>query len=93
VILFFSLQFYSIDQHVFLCTNTMQLKKKSLLLCSKAGGQDGDSLSDSFIVKNCFCYSGFFAFADEFESCSFHVFEELCWDFYGDCIESVDCLW
>ena len=23
----------------------------------------------------------------------FHVFEELCWDFNEDCLESVDCLW
>jgi hypothetical protein len=35
----------------------------------------------------------FFAFPDEFENCSFHVFEELCWDFVGDYIESIDCLW
>ena len=34
-----------------------------------------------------------FAFPDEFENCSFHVFEELCWDFYGDCIEIVDYFW
>jgi hypothetical protein len=26
-----------------------------------------------------------------FEKCSFYVFEELCWNFDGDCIESVDC--
>jgi hypothetical protein len=36
---------------------------------------------------------GFVAFPDEFESSSFHVFEELCWDFDGNCIESIDCLW
>ena len=42
--------------------------------------RDHDSPSCSLIVKNCFCYSGFFAFPDEFENCSFHVFEELCWD-------------
>jgi hypothetical protein len=24
-----------------------------------------------------------FAIPDEFEICSFHVFEELCWDFDG----------
>jgi hypothetical protein len=41
---------------------------------------DGDSPSCSFIVKNCFHYSGVFAFPDEFEDCFFHVFEELCWD-------------
>ena len=33
------------------------------------------------------------AFPGEFENCSFYVFEELCWDFDGDYIESVDCLW
>jgi hypothetical protein len=53
----------------------------------------GDSLSCSFIVKNCFHYSVIFAFPAEFENCSFHIFEELCWDFDGDCIESIDCLW
>jgi hypothetical protein len=36
---------------------------------------------------------GFFDFPDEFENCSFYVFEELCWDFDGDCIKSIDCLW
>jgi hypothetical protein len=35
VFLFLSLQFYSIDQRVCLCTNTMQFFL-SLLLCSKA---------------------------------------------------------
>ena len=32
----------------------------------------------------------FFTFPDKFENCSFYVFEELSWDFDGDCIESVD---
>jgi hypothetical protein len=53
----------------------------------------GDPSSHSFIIKNCFLYSGFFAFPGEFENCSFHVFEKLCWDFDGDCIESINCLW
>ena len=44
-------------------------------------------------VQNCFHYSGIFSFPDEFENCSFYVFEELCWDFDGDYIESIDCLW
>ncbi|KAL6086712.1 hypothetical protein STEG23_032488 [Scotinomys teguina] len=34
-----------------------------------------------------------FVFPYEVESCSFQVCEELCWDFDGDCIESVDCFW
>jgi hypothetical protein len=54
---------------------------------------NGDSPICSFIVMYCFFYSGFFAFPDEFENCSFHNFEELCWDFDGDCVESIDCLW
>jgi hypothetical protein len=43
--------------------------------------RDGDSPSCSFIIKDYFRYSEFFAFPDEFEDCSFHVFEELCWHF------------
>jgi hypothetical protein len=63
------------------CTTTLEI---SLVVPQKIG-------HISFIVKNCFCYSGLFAFADEFENCSFHVFEELCWDFDEDCFESIDC--
>ena len=48
---------------------------------------------NSFIVKNSFRYPGFFVFPYEIEHCSSHVFEELGWDFDGDCTESVDCLW
>jgi hypothetical protein len=33
-----------------------------------------------------------FAFPNEFENYSFHVFEELRWNFDGDCIKSVDFL-
>jgi hypothetical protein len=43
------------------------------------------------LLRIVFCYFGSFAFPDEFENCSFHVFEELCWDFDG--IESIDYLW
>jgi hypothetical protein len=42
-------------------------------------------ISPSHSFKGCFCYSGFFAFPDEFENCSFHIFVELCGDFDGDC--------
>ena len=88
---FLGLQFYSTDQHVCLCTKTTQF----LSYCSvvKLEVRDDDSPSSSFIVKICFHYSGFFAFPDVFENCSFHVFEELCCDFDGDFIESIDCLW
>ena len=36
---------------------------------------------------------GFFDFPYEIKNCSFHVCEELCWNFDEDCIESVDCFW
>ena len=32
-------------------------------------------------------------FSYEVEYCSFKVYEELCWDFDGDCIESINCFW
>ena len=54
--------------------------------------RDGDAPS-SFIVENCFPYPGLFVIPDEFENCSFYLCEELSWNFYGDCIESVDCFW
>jgi hypothetical protein len=46
------------------------------------------SPSCAFIVENYFRYSGLFAFLDEFDDYSFHVFEELCWNFDGDCIKN-----
>ena len=55
--------------------------------------KDGNSPRRSFIVENCIHYIGFFVFPYEVENCSFHVCEELCWNFYGDCIEPVDCFW
>jgi hypothetical protein len=57
--------------------------------------KEGDSPSHSFLIKNCFHYPFFFfffAFSDEFENSSFNIFEELCWNFDGGYIESVDCL-
>ena len=45
------------------------------------------------LLRIVFAILGFFALLDEFENCSFHIFEELCWDFAGNCIESVDCFW
>jgi hypothetical protein len=35
----------------------------------------------------------FFDIPDEFEICPFKLGEELSWNFDGDYIESVDCLW
>jgi hypothetical protein len=45
------------------------------------------------MLRIVFTILGLFAFPDEFKNCSFNVFEELCWDFDEDFIESVDCLW
>jgi hypothetical protein len=38
-----------------------------------------------------FSYSGFIVCPREIENCSFHVTEELCWNFDENSIESVDC--
>ena len=51
----------------------------------------GDASRSSFVVQDCFGLPGFFVFAYEVDYCSFNVCEELCWDFYGNCIESIDC--
>ena len=46
-----------------------------------------------FIVENSLCYPGIFVIPNEFENCSFELYEELSWTFDGDCIESEDCFW
>jgi hypothetical protein len=66
---------------------------ESPLLCSTAWGQGWWFPRTSFIVEHCFRYPGYFVISDEFENCSFHVCEDLCWNFDGDCIESVYCFW
>ena len=45
--------------------------------------RDCDASRSSFIVQDCFDYSGFFAFPYEVEYRSFEVFEEFCPDFDG----------
>ena len=35
----------------------------------------------------------FLFFSYEVDYCSSKVCEEFWWDFDGDCIESIDCLW
>ncbi|EGW09540.1 hypothetical protein I79_006140 [Cricetulus griseus] len=50
---------------------------------------DGDASRSSFIVQACFGYPGSFVSPCEIENCSFKVCEKMCWDFDGDCIESV----
>ena len=54
-------------------------------------GRDGNTPGSSFIAQDCFSYPGFFVLPYEEQYCSFEVWEELCWDFNGECIESVDC--
>ena len=34
-----------------------------------------------------------FLFFHIVEYCSLKVYDEFCWDFDGDCIESIDFLW
>ena len=53
--------------------------------------KDSDASGGSFIVQNCFDYSGFFVFPYEVDCCSFKVCEEFCRDFDGDCVEPIDC--
>ena len=43
------------------------------------------------IVHDCFSYPGFFIFPYEVDNWSLKVFKQLCGNFDGDCIESVDC--
>jgi hypothetical protein len=38
-----------------------------------------------------FLLSWGFVIPDKFQNCSFKTYEELTWNFDGDCIESVDC--
>ena len=56
-------------------------------------GRDCDASRSYFIVQDCFCYPGSFAFPYENEYHSFEVYEEFCWNFAGHCIECVDCFW
>jgi hypothetical protein len=52
---------------------------------------DDLSRSSFFNTENRFGYYGYFLSPYEVDNCSFHVYEDLCWNFDGDCIESVDC--
>ena len=51
--------------------------------------RDGDSPRSSFIVENSFRYPRFFVIPNEFENCPFYPYEELSWNFDGDCTASV----
>jgi hypothetical protein len=60
-----------------------------------------DTSRSSFIFHVCFNYPGFVlvvggglcvcVFPYEVENCPFNLCKELCGNFCGDCIESVDC--
>ena len=50
---------------------------------------DCDESRSSFIVKDCFGYPGVFDFPYEVKYRSFKFYKEFCWDFDGNCIESV----
>ena len=43
------------------------------------------------LLRIVFAILGFFVFPYEIKDCSFPVFEELCWNFDGYCVEFVDC--
>ena len=74
----------------------------SLLVCQYHGNfiyfsfvvqleiRDGDASRNSFIVHNCLSYPRYFVFLYEVDSCSFKVCKELCWNFDGNCDQSVD---
>jgi hypothetical protein len=45
------------------------------------------------LLKIVFPILSFLVFPYEIKTCYFHVFEESCWNFDGNCIESVDYCW
>jgi hypothetical protein len=53
--------------------------------------RDGGISRSSFTVQNYFSHPGVSVFPYKVENCSFKVRKELCWNFDGNCIESVDC--
>ncbi|XP_018644101.1 hypothetical protein Smp_191100 [Schistosoma mansoni] len=55
--------------------------------------RDIDASGRCLVEQGCFGYPGSFVFPYKIDYCSFKVCEELCWDFNGDSIESVDCFW
>jgi hypothetical protein len=84
VVIFLGLKFYSIDQHDYLCTNTMQILslyslKSGMVICPEV----------LLLLKIVFTILGFiclfvFVFPYDIENFSFHVCEELCWNLDGD---------
>ena len=54
---------------------------------------DGDTSSSSFIIQDLMLAIQDFLFLYEVECLFFNFYEELCWDFDGDCTEPLDCFW
>jgi hypothetical protein len=67
---FLELQFSSIDLLDCLFTNTMHFLFYHYCSIIQLEVKDGDSPRISFIVKNSFCYPGFFVVPNEFANCS-----------------------
>jgi len=87
--IFLGLQFNFVDQCVFFLVS---IPCDFYFYCSVGLIRDGNCSSRSFIVQNCFSYSGFFVFPHEVESSPFKACKELSWNFDGNRFESVDCL-
>ena len=55
--------------------------------------RDGDTSRHSFIVPDCFSYTGSFVFPYQVENCSFKVCREFCGNFDRSCIQPLDRFW
>ena len=96
--LFLELQFSSIDQPVSFCTAPMKFFGIFCLLfitISTAWSTQMVIPPEYFTTQNSFSYPLFLfllmlSFWYEVEKCTFKVWKELCWNFDGDYIESVD---
>jgi hypothetical protein len=53
--------------------------------------RDGNSPRCLLLLRIVLAILSFFVIPNEFENCSFYLYEELIWNFDGDCIESVHC--
>jgi hypothetical protein len=55
--------------------------------------RDGEPPEVLLLYRILLAFLDVFVFPYEVESCSFKVCKELCWNFGGNCFESVDCFW
>ena len=81
VVLLLGIQFCSIDRPVYLCTNSMQFFITIALWYSLRSGMVIPP-AVLLLLRIVFTILGFLLFQMIFEKCSFHVFEELFWDFW-----------